>query len=261
MLRLCAQQCLHRVRQAAPLLATALEDWRVVQVLERATKAKPAGGKPGRIRARPLSAAGRSHELFLAGFAARSRKPCSCSSGVAPSTPPKRNGKPAAATIAQPRASTPKATAADHGGRDGDNGAANLLKVINTETTDEQDMKASTFFAAYGKGGFTVGRSAHNRHDVLLKLKDYPPDRHFNEVLVRHGQARPFPELPEQTGLNHGVQLSPGPCLCKHNNVLQSQHTSSSWLPLSQACGLVMPSMCSVCTNAAIRHWAVCRTS
>jgi hypothetical protein len=64
------------------------------------------------------------------------------------------------------------------------------LNVIDTLTLEEQSMHPSMFFSAYGKGHVGKQRSGCVEEQPLLKLKDYPPNRHFSDVLPRHSQVQ-----------------------------------------------------------------------
>jgi hypothetical protein len=68
------------------------------------------------------------------------------------------------------------------------------LKVIDTRTMVEDDMSTLTFFKAYSRGYFEG-----EQESTLLKLKDYPPTKHFSEVLPRHSQVR----LPRPAPASH----------------------------------------------------------
>lgn len=83
------------------------------------------------------------------------------------------------------------------------------LNVINTLTLEELSMHPSMFFTAYERGHIGKHCSGGVEEQAMLKLKDYPPNRHFSDVLPRHSQVQPPKKGMFDGAAGQGLHCSP----------------------------------------------------
>lgn len=61
-----------------------------------------------------------------------------------------------------------------------------MLQVIDMRDSADYSMKQADFFKAFRASG---GKVQDSEELVMLKVKDYPPDAEFADVMPRHWQV------------------------------------------------------------------------